>query len=144
MKRNLSVVLFLAIVLLFGSSSGAWAFTLSWSPVTTYTDNTTIGSEAGGVFYNVEMDGLTVTTKTTAIKWTLPLVIRKSIHSFRAQCEVGTGEKSVWSPVYTWTAPAYNPFAPGHLNVAQLVVLPEDYRLQFGWKLAEKKFKGLK
>jgi len=122
----------------------AMASELSWDPVTTYTDGSLIGADANGIFYNVEMDGLTVTTKTTAIKWTLPLVIRKSIHSFRAQCEIGTGEKSAWSPIYTWTAPAYNPFAPGHLNVAQLVVLPEDYRLQFGWKLAEKKFKGLK
>jgi hypothetical protein len=107
----------------------AFAHDLSWDPVTLYTDGSLIGADANGTFYNVEMDGIVTATKITAIKWTLPLVIRKSIHSFRAQCEVGTGEKSAWSPVYTWTAPAFNPLAPGHLNVARLVELPEDYQL---------------
>ena len=32
------------------------AFSLQWDPVTKYTDNTVIGSEAQGVFYNVERD----------------------------------------------------------------------------------------
>jgi hypothetical protein len=99
-------------------------FTMSWDPVTTYTDNTLIGPEAQGVFYNVEMDGVQVVSKTSATSWVLPVVPKKSTHSFRGQAELGaldnTGVpiRSAWSPFYSWTSPAGNPNAPGQLRVA--------------------------
>jgi hypothetical protein len=96
----------------------SFAFTLSFDPVTQYTDNTLIGAEALGVFYNIEMDGTRAVTKTAATSWALPAVPKKSAHTFRVQTEVGTGEVSVWSPPFAWTSPAGNPGAPGQLRVA--------------------------
>jgi len=103
-----------ATMLFAGSAS---AYTLSWGAVTSYTDNSLIGSEANGVFYNVEMDGLPVATRISATSWILTPVLKKSVHTFRAQAVLGTGEASVWSPLYTWTAPAGNPTAPGQLKI---------------------------
>jgi len=115
MKRLLMLV---AAFLLFSG------FTLSWNPVTMYDDNTAIGPEAGGVFYNVEMDGTQVATKIAATSWILPTVAKKSTHQFRAQTELGATDanglpiRSAWSPFYPWTSPAGNPNAPGQLRVA--------------------------
>ena len=98
-------------------------FTISWS-VPTYTDNTAIGPEAEGIFYNIEMDGVQVATKLTGTSWILPAVAKKSTHQFRGQTELGaldnTGVpiRSAWSPFYSWTSPPGNPNAPGQLRVA--------------------------
>ena len=94
-----------------------FGFTLSFDPVTQYSDNTVIGPEANGVFYNIEMDGARVATKTAATSWVLPAVAKKSAHTFRAQTELGTGEVSAWSPPFAWTAPAGSPGAPGQLRL---------------------------
>ncbi len=109
MKR----ILFLLVAFLLFSG-----FTLSWDPVTNYIDNTVIGPEANGVFYNIEMDGTKVVTKTSATSWVLTPVAKKSAHTFRAQAVLGTGEVSAWSPPFAWTSPAGNPGAPGQLRVA--------------------------
>ena len=115
-------VIFATILLL---SPFIFGFTLSWDPTTTYTDNTLIGPEAGGIFYNVEMDGSQVATKIAGTSWTIPAVPKKSTHQFRGQTQLGaldnTGQpiRSAWSPFYPWTAPAGNPNAPGQLRVAQ-------------------------
>ena len=111
MRKVTLLVILLISPFIFG-------FTLSWDPVTTYTDNTAIGPEANGIFYNIEMDGTKVVTKTTGTSWIIPTVAKKSAHTFRAQAEAGTGEVSAWSPPFAWTAPAGNPGAPGQLRVA--------------------------
>ena len=111
MKRLLAVTILVLAPFIFG-------FTLYWDPVTTYTDNTLIGAEAGGIFYNIEMDNTIVVVKTSATSWVIPTVPKKSSHTFRAQAEAGTGEKSVWSPPFPWTAPAGNPTPPGRLRDA--------------------------
>ena len=77
------ILVLLALFVLVPVSS--FAFSLSWGPVTTYTDNTAIGVEANGVFYNVEMDGAQVATRIAATSWTLPAVAKKSAHTFRAK-----------------------------------------------------------
>jgi len=99
-------------------------FTMSWDPTSTYTDNTAIGPEAQGVFYNIEMDGVQVVTKTSATSWEIPAVPKKSTHQFRAQTQLGafdntgTPIRSTWSPFYAWTSPAGNPNAPGQLKIS--------------------------
>ena len=106
----------LLVILLMSPFMIGW--TVSWDPVTTYTDNTAIGPEANGIFYNIEMDGARVVTKTTGTSWVIPTVAKKSAPTFRAQAEAGTGEVSAWSPPFAWTVPAGNPGAPGQLRVA--------------------------
>jgi hypothetical protein len=102
----------------------AFATSLDWDPVTQYTDNTTIGPEANGIFYNVEMDGTTRAAKISALSWTLPAVTKGSAHQFRVQTELGaldnTGVpyRSAWSPAYGWTSPLVTPRLPGGLRVS--------------------------
>jgi hypothetical protein len=118
MKKTL---LFALLALLVASS--AFAFTLSWNPVTLYTDNTTIGSEAQGVFYNVEMDGTTRASRISATSWPIPAVAKKSSHTFMVQTELGaldnTGVpiRSEWSPPFAWTSPTGSPVVPSGISV---------------------------
>ena len=110
--------LIVLLALLVAVPAVSFAYTLSWDSVSTYTDNSIIGAEANGVFYNIEMDGAAVATRTAATSFVLPAVPKKSAHTFRAQAVLGTGEVSVWSPPFAWTSPAGNPGAPGQLRVA--------------------------
>jgi len=115
--RNVGVLVAVAIGAICLFASPAMAFTLGWGPVTTYEDNTAIGPEASGVFYNVEMDGTTRASKISATSWVLPPVAKKSSHTFRVQTQLGTGEVSVWTPPFAWTSPPGSPAAPSGINV---------------------------
>jgi hypothetical protein len=110
MNKLIAITILVLTPFMFG-------FTASWDPVTQYTDNTLIGPEAGGVFYDLEMDGSVVVSKTPATSLVLPAVPKKSSHVFRAMTVLGTGDNSVWSPPFPWTAPAGNPLAPGQFRV---------------------------
>lgn len=108
MKR---LIMLVGMFLLFSG------FTLNWQAVTTYTDNTVIGSEANGVFYNVEMDGSQTATKIAATSWAIPAVAKKSSHTFRAQTVLGTGEVSAWTTPFVWSSPQGSPAAPSGMSV---------------------------
>jgi hypothetical protein len=116
-KANVGVIVAVVIGVMLLFSGSANAFTLSWDPVTQYADNTAIGSEAGGVFYNVEMDGTVRASKISATSWVLPAVPKKSSHTFRAQSVLGTGEVSAWTPPFAWTSPPGVPVVPSGLTV---------------------------
>jgi len=118
MKKRL--LLLAAVFVLFSG------FTLSWDPVTKYTDNTVIGTEAQGVFYNVEMDNTAASGRFSGNSWVIPSPGAKGTpHSFRVRTELGaldnTGQpyRSVWSPSYGWAVPLVNPGNPLNLRVAQ-------------------------
>ena len=115
--KNVGVIVavVLGVMCLFAGSASA--FTMSWDPVTQYTDNTAIGSEAQGVFYNVEMDGTVRASRISVTSWVLPDVPKKSSHTFRAQSVLGTGEVSAWSPPFAWTSPAGVPVVPSGMTV---------------------------
>jgi len=114
--------LLFALLVLFVASS-ALAFTLSWNPVTQYTDNTTIGPEANGIVYNVKMDGTATASKISATSWSIPAVAKKSSHAFMVQTELGaldnTGVpiRSEWSPPFAWTSPTGSPALPSGMSV---------------------------
>jgi hypothetical protein len=116
MKKRL--LLLAAVFVLFSG------FTLSWDPVTKYTDNTVIGTEAQGIFYNVEMDGVIASGRFSGNSWNIPAVPKATAHTFRARTELGaldnTGQpyRSAWSPSYGWTSPLVTPGLPGNLRVA--------------------------
>jgi len=111
----------LVLLTLFVLFSG---FTLSWDPVTQYTDNTPIGTEALGIFYNVEMDGAVTATKISGNSWVLPAVPKGSAHQFKVQTQLGALDnngvpvRSVWSPPLGWTSPLGLAGPPGNLRVA--------------------------
>jgi len=95
----------------------ALAFTLNWTAVTMYDDNTVIGPEAQGVFYNVEMDGATASGNFSGTSWNIPPVAKKSSHTFRVRTALGSGEVSAWTPPFAWTSPTANPAVPSGLSV---------------------------
>ena len=90
-------------------------FTLSWDPVTTYLDGTPLTGKT--VLYNVERGGAVVSAKQaeTSLVFTTGYGVSES---FRLQTELASGEKSAWSPVYSWTSPLGVPATPGNLRVA--------------------------
>lgn len=101
-------------------------FTLQWDPVTKNTDGSTIGAEAKGIFYQVEMDNTIASGSFTGTSWNIPAAsaVRGSAHIFRARTVLGavdnTGQpyRSAWSPVYGWTVPLVVPELPENLRVA--------------------------
>lgn len=108
-------VLVIGATMLFAAPVSA--FTLSWNPVTTYTDNTVIGAEANGIFYNVEMDGAMASGNFSGNTWNIPAVAKKSAHTFRVRTVLGTGDMSAWTPPFAWTSPAGVPVVPSGLTV---------------------------
>lgn len=92
------------------------AYNLLWDAVKTYTDGSQI--EAGKtVLYNVERGGTVVSAKQPAITFTFTSG-KGTAESFRVQTELNTGEKSAWSPAYSWTSPLGTPDLPPNLRVA--------------------------
>jgi hypothetical protein len=91
-------------------------FTVSWDPVTTYTDNTLIESTKT-VLYNVDRGGVIVSAKQAGTSFVF--TTGKGIgETFKLQAELNTGEKSVFSPPYSWTSPLGVPTLPSNLRVA--------------------------
>lgn len=106
MKRMLLLVM--SFVLFSG-------FTLSWDPVTQYTDGGTITGKT--IMYNVERGGTVVSAKQAAVSYVFTTGYGVT-ETFRLQTELNTGEKSIWSPAYSWTSPLGIPSNPLNLRVA--------------------------
>jgi len=121
MKKMLGILIGMAVLMLYAANVSA--FTLNWDPVTKYTDNTAIGSEAEGVFYNVEMDGAAASGDFTGTSWNIPAVPKKSAHTFRVRTALGaldntgTQIRSAWSPPFAWTSPQGVPVIPSGITV---------------------------
>jgi hypothetical protein len=119
MKRYSSVVLFLAIALLFGISSGVMAETktLSWGSVTTYTDGSTIVAPALPVTYDawwststtfVTPHNLIANTTSTSVVFDIVTqgMLRNTTIFFGARARTPIpGEVSADSPPYSWLVP---------------------------------------
>ncbi len=112
--KKLTMLLFL---LLIAAPIVVNAATLSWSPVTTYTDGTAIeGTKA--VSYEVSVDNVAQGT-VTGTSWPIPpsLAAHDKTLSFTVRTVLSTGEVSAWTPPFTWTSPTGVPNAPGGLTV---------------------------
>lgn len=104
---------FLGLLIIFVLFSG---FTLSWDPVTTYTDGSPITEKV--ILYNVEARGTVVSTKQPETSYVFTTG-HGVTETFRLQTELASGEKSAWSPTYSWTSPLGVPSNPINLRVAQ-------------------------
>jgi len=109
MKRFLFLAL--AFVLLSG-------FTISWDPVTMYTDNTLIEASKLPVKYEIKKDGAVLVTGTTATSFVFSDTGHGLTRSFTAKAMLQTGEESAESPAYSWTVPLGQPLNPANLRVA--------------------------
>jgi len=133
MKRYSSVVLFLAIVLLFGLSSGAWSATIAWSNPTTYTDAAPISAAAQAtlttkLYHSTTSAGcatgtLFQTVLNGASSWTgaaLPVTAKGSTTYYCATSTVpAEGTESDKSPAVAYTVPLVAPTAPVLINIAK-------------------------
>ncbi len=116
------VFLTLGLLLALRENASAETRTVSWDPVTTYTDGTTIG---GGitVTYSVYWSasasltslhpiatGLTATS--TTFDPDVQGMTRGATAYFTASAALSTGEVSALSPAYAWVVPVVTPPAP--------------------------------
>jgi len=108
-------VIFATILLLAPLMIG---WTVSWDPVTMYTDNTAIEATKLPVKYEIKKDGAILVTGTTATSFAFTDTGHGLTRSFTAKAVLQTGEESVESPSYSWTVPLGNPRNPANLRVA--------------------------
>jgi hypothetical protein len=132
MKGYSSVVLFLAIILTFGISSGVWAATIGWDNPTTYTDATPISAAAQAtlttkVYYSTTAAGcatgsLFQTILSGAESWsgTLPVTTKGSTTYYCATSTIpAEGNESDRSPAVSYTVPFVAPTAPVIINIVK-------------------------
>jgi hypothetical protein len=105
------------VLLSFFVATTSFAWTISWDPVTTYTDSSLIeGSKI--IYYNIKRDGVALAPRTTATSLVFTDTGRGLTRSFTASVELSTGEVSAESPTYSWTVPLGSPRTPANLRVA--------------------------
>jgi uncharacterized protein YxeA len=107
----------LALLTLFVATT-SFAWTVSWQPVTTYTDNSLIEAAKMPVKYEIKKDGVVLVTGTTATSHAFVDTGHGLTRSFTAKAVLQTGEASVESPAYSWTVPLGEPRNPAGLQVA--------------------------
>lgn len=103
------------LALFVATTSFAW--TVSWDPVTQYTDNTLIEASKMPVKYEIKKDGAVLVTGTTATSYVFTDTGHGLVRSFTAKAILQTGEESVESPAYSWTVPLGQPRNPAGLQV---------------------------
>jgi hypothetical protein len=112
------LVLFLGIILTFGISSGVRAETktMSWEPVTTYNDNSSISGAALPVSYDAwwstsssftspHMLLTNGTASSVAFDVVTQSMVRGTTIYFGARARTALGETSVDAPPYSWAVP---------------------------------------
>ena len=115
MKKGAKVLLWLGILAALASPAFAEPRTVSWDPVTTYTDGTPIeaGKTVAYSAYWTTDPGLgslrAIGTSTTATSTTFDPDIQGMTRGgtvyFTAKAVLNTGEQSALSPGYAWVVP---------------------------------------
>ena len=90
-------------------------FTLSWDPVTQYTDGTPLTGKT--VLYNVDRGGSVVSAKQAGTSFVFTTGYGTA-ETFKVQTELASGEKSDWSPPFGYISPLGVPANPLNLRVA--------------------------
>ena len=93
------LILYLSVLPVFAVTN-----TVSWDPVTTYTDNTLVEPSKLPVTYIVKMDDVVICT-TFNTSCTFEHVNADQDHWFTAMARLVTLEESAWSPDYLWHCP---------------------------------------
>ena len=113
----------MTIAILLASVPYAFAETrtISWDPVTTYTDNTAIeagktvtytaywSTDAGLSLASLRTIGTSLTTTSTTFDPTVQGMTRGGTVYFTAKAVLNTGEESALSPAYAWVVPLVTP-----------------------------------
>ena len=121
MKKAAKYLLWVGILAALATPAFAETRTISWDPVTTYTDNTLI--EAGKTvsytaYWTTDMGlslaslhilGASLTTTSTTFDPGVQGMTRGGTVYFTAKAVLNTGEESALSPAYAWVVPPVTP-----------------------------------
>ena len=121
MKKAAKVLFWIGIVAALASPAFAETRTISWDPVTTYTDGTPIEAgktvaysaywttDAGLSLASLRILGASLTTTSTTFDPTVQGMTRGGTVYFTAKAVLNTGEESALSPAYAWVVPVVSP-----------------------------------
>ncbi|MHB1012718.1 MAG: autotransporter outer membrane beta-barrel domain-containing protein [Desulfobacteria bacterium] len=126
MKKAAKCLFWIGILAALATPAFAETRTISWDPVTTYTDNTLI--EAGktvsySAYWTTDPGlgslhtlGTSLATTSTTFDPTVQGMTRGSTVYFTAKAVLSTGEESALSPAFSWVVPVV--ITPGALSVS--------------------------
>jgi hypothetical protein len=121
MKKTAKVLLWIGILAVLAIPAFAETRTISWDPVTTYTDGTpieagkTIGysaywtTDAGLSLASLHTIGTSLATTSTTFDPTVQGMTRGGTVHFTAKAVLSTGEESALSPAFAWIVPPVTP-----------------------------------
>ena len=121
MKKAAKVLFWIGILATLASPAFPETRTISWDPVTTYTDNTPIEAgktvtysaywttDAGLSLASLRTLGTSLTTTSTTFDPTVQGMTRGGTVYFTAKAVLNTGEESALSPAYAWVVPVVTP-----------------------------------
>ena len=124
MKKAAKVLFWIGILAALTTSAFAETRTISWDPVTTYTDGTPIDAgktvtysaywttDAGLSLASLRTLGTSLTTTSTTFDPTVQGMTRGGTVYFTAKAVLNTGEESALSPAYAWVVPVVTPPPP--------------------------------
>ena len=119
MKKVAKYLLWIGILAALAMPAFAETRTISWDPVTTYTDNTPIeaGKTVNYTAYwttdpglgSLRTIGTSIATTSTTFDPTVQAMTRGGTVYFTAKAVLNTGEESALSPAYAWIVPVVTP-----------------------------------
>src|SRR3989339_1877111 len=121
MNKAAKVLFWIGILSALATPAFAETRTISWDPVTTYTDNTPIEAgktvtysaywttDAGLSLASLRTIGTSLTTTSTTFDPTVQGMTRGGTVYFTAKAVLNTGEESSLSPAYAWVVPVVTP-----------------------------------
>jgi len=124
MKKAAKHLLWIGILTALATAAFAETRTISWDPVTTYTDNTPIEAgktvsytaywttDIGLSLASLHTIGTSLTTTSTTFDPTVQGMTRGGTVYFTAKAVLNTGEESALSPAYAWIVPLITPPPP--------------------------------
>ena len=121
MNKAAKVLFWIGILAALATPAFAETRTISWDPVTTYTDNTPIEAgktvtysaywttDAGLSLASLRTIGTSLATTSTTFDPTVQGMTRGGTVYFTAKAVLNTGEESSLSPAYAWVVPVVTP-----------------------------------
>ena len=121
MKKVAQYLLWVGILAALATPAFAETRTISWDPVTTYTDNTPIEAgktvsytaywttDPGLSLASLHTIGTSLATTSTTFDPTVQGMTRGGTVYFTAKAVLNTGEESALSPAYSWVVPFVTP-----------------------------------